>query len=65
MSDSVGSAAGVLWNYLNAEGETSVSKLSKATDLDNKTIHRAIGWLAKEDKLIIALKGRSEIVALK
>jgi len=65
MSDLVGSAAGVLWDYLNAEGETSVSKLSKATELDSKTINRAIGWLAKEDKLTIALKGRTEIVALK
>jgi len=65
MSDLVGSAAGVLWNYLDAEGETSVSKLTKATELDSKTLHRAIGWLAKEGKLIIALKGRTEMVALK
>ncbi|OUR64772.1 hypothetical protein A9Q79_05625 [Methylophaga sp. 42_25_T18] len=65
MSDLVGNAAGVLWNYLNAEGEASISQLTKATELDSKTIHRAIGWLAKEDKLTIALKGRTEMVALK
>jgi predicted transcriptional regulator len=65
MSDLIGSAAGTVWKYLNKEGETSVSKLSKATNLDTKTLQRAIGWLAKEDKLTIALKGRTEIVALK
>lgn len=65
MSDLVGNAAGILWNYLNVEGETSVNKLIKATGLDSKTIQRAIGWLAKEDKLTIALKGRTEMVALK
>jgi len=65
MSDLVGSAAGVLWNSLNTGGEMSVTQLAKTTELDSKTIQRAIGWLAKEDKLTIALKGRTEIVALK
>ena len=51
MSDLIGSAVGTVWKYLNTEGETSVSKLSKATNLDTKTLQRAIGWLAKEDKL--------------
>jgi predicted transcriptional regulator len=65
MSELIGSAAGTVWKYLNTEGETSVSKLSKATNLETKTLQRAIGWLAKEGKLTIALKGRTEIVALK
>ncbi|PCH64108.1 MAG: hypothetical protein COC04_03845 [Gammaproteobacteria bacterium] len=65
MSDLVGSAAGTVWKYLNTAGETSVSKLSKATNLDSKTVQRAIGWLAKEDKLTIAIKGRTETVTLK
>lgn len=65
MSDLIGSAAGTVWKYLNLEGETSVSKLGKATSLDTKTLQRAIGWLAKEGKLTITLKGRTEMVALK
>ena len=65
MSDQVGKAAGILWEHLNVEGETSVSKLIKATGLDSKTAQRAIGWLAKEDKLMVIVKGRTELVALK
>lgn len=65
MSDLVGSAAGILWNYLDAEGESSVAKITKAIELDGKTLQRAIGWLAKEEKITIALRGRTEIVALK
>jgi predicted transcriptional regulator len=65
MSEIVGSAAGVLWNYLSAQGPTSVSKLSKETELDTKTVQRALGWLDREDKLNFVMKGRTELVALK
>jgi predicted transcriptional regulator len=65
MSDVVGSAAGVLWNYLSENGPTSISKLSKETELDTKTVQRALGWLHREDKLYFVMKGRTELVALK
>ena len=65
MSEVVGSAAGVLWNYLSAQGPTSVSKLSKETELDTKIVQRALGWLDREDKLNFVMKGRTELVALK
>jgi hypothetical protein len=65
MSSIVGSAAGVLWEYLSAQGPTSVTKLSKETELDSKLVQRAIGWLDREDKLAFEMKGRTELVALK
>jgi len=61
----IGTAAGAVWSYLEANGATSATKLSKETGLDAKTIQRAIGWLAKEDKLSIETKGRTETISLK
>lgn len=65
MVDKIGSAAGTIWHFLEAEGECSVTKLIKETGLENKLAQRAIGWLAKEGKLVITSKGRTESVSLK
>jgi len=65
MADSIGTAAGVVWKYLNTNGASSVTKITKDTSLDAKTAQRAIGWLASEGKLTIATKGRTETISLK
>lgn len=65
MLDTIGSAAGVVWKFLDENGASSVSKLSKETALDTKLTQRAIGWLAAEDKLLFEIKGRTEVVSLK
>lgn len=65
MSDSMGIAAGIVWKYLDTNGATSVSKITKETALDAKLAQRAIGWLAGENKLTIEMKGRTEVISLK
>jgi len=65
MTDSIGSAAGVIWQYLAENGAASIAKIGKETSLDSKLVQRAIGWLSKEDKLSFEMKGRTETVALK
>jgi len=65
MADSIGTAAGVVWKYLDTNGASSVTKITKDTSLDAKATQRAIGWLANEDKLIIVMKGRTETISLK
>ena len=65
MSEVVGSAAGTLWDYLSEYGPVSVSKLTKETELDTKLVQRALGWLAREDKISFEMKGRTELVTLK
>lgn len=65
MAGSIGTAAGIVWNYLDANGTSSATKITKETKLDAKAIQRAIGWLANEGKLIIAMKGRTETISLK
>jgi predicted transcriptional regulator len=65
MLDSIGSAAGVVWKFLNENGESSLTKLTKETSLDTKLAQRAVGWLAAEGKLIFETKGRTEVISLK
>ena len=65
MANVIGNAAGVLWKYLDKNGASTATKISKETKLDSKSIQRAIGWLAKEDKLSIEIKGRTETISLK
>ena len=61
----IGLAAGKLWQYLEKNGPSSVTKATADTGLGKNEIQRAIGWLAKEDKLEIELKGRIETISLK
>jgi predicted transcriptional regulator len=61
----IGSAAGSVWTFLESNGASSATKIAKETGLDAKSVQRALGWLAKEDKLIIETKGRTETISLK
>lgn len=61
----IGEAAGKLWHFLDKNGPSSVTKASTETGLGKNEIQRAIGWLAKEDKLVIEMKGRIETLSLK
>lgn len=65
MTDSIGLAAGTIWEYLDKNGESSATKITKETGLDAKLVQRAIGWLGKEDKLSFEVKGRNEMIGLK
>jgi hypothetical protein len=62
----IGLAAGKVWEYLEQNGPSSPSKVVKALpEFSEKDINRAIGWLAREDKLAIEFNGRAEQVSLK
>ncbi len=61
----IGGAAGKIWKFLDKHGTSSVSKVAAETGLSKNDAQRAIGWLAKEDKLVIEMKGRTETLSLK
>lgn len=65
MNEAIGSAAGAIWQFLEQNGSASATKIAKSTGLDTKVLHRAIGWLAKEDKLSFETQGRNELISLK
>jgi len=65
MSNTIGDAAGILWNYLDKNGPSSVNKVTTETGINKNDVQRAIGWLSKEDKLSIEMVGRAETLSLK
>lgn len=65
MSDTIGISAGLIWEYLEKNGATSVSKVTKETGVSKNDAQRAIGWLAKEGKLKFEMDKRTELLSLK
>lgn len=52
-SDTIGFNAGKVWQALDAAQSMGVKQLKKVTKLKDKEIFAAIGWLAREGKLVI------------
>jgi predicted RNA-binding protein (virulence factor B family) len=65
MNDKIGTVAGEIWQFLDENGASSITKIATGTGASKNDIQRAIGWLLKEDKLNIILKGRTETLSLK
>lgn len=56
--ETIGTAAGVVWTALSTSGKMSIKELKKATKIKtDKELFSALGWLAKEDKLVFNEKG--------
>ncbi len=65
MSESISRTAGVIWNYLDKNGPTTVSQLTRNINETDKLLQRSIGWLAREDKIVIETVNRAETLSLK
>ncbi|MGZ8162304.1 MAG: winged helix-turn-helix domain-containing protein [Methylobacter sp.] len=65
MSNTIGDAAGAIWNYLEKNGPASVNKVTTETGINRNDVQRAIGWLSKEGKLSVEMIGRAETLSLK
>lgn len=64
MEQEIGNAAGVVWQYLDQHGETTLSKLKRETKLLEPTLLMALGWLARERKLSFVRDKKSIRVSL-
>lgn len=58
-------AAGVIYKYLVANGEVSISKLKKELNLCENFTEMGLGWLSREDKLDYIQDSKSVLVRLK
>ena len=64
MEAEIGSAAGIIWRYLDQHGETSLNKLKRGTKLTDQLLFMGLGWLAREGKLTFVRDKRSLQVAI-
>jgi len=60
----IGEMAGIVWETLSESGPLSVAKLVKETEGPRDLVMQAVGWLAREDKIVIEEDARSRIVSL-
>lgn len=65
MQEEIGKTAGAIWDALNTRGEQSLSELKKAAKGKDPTFDWAIGWLAREDQIVITPEKRSFRIRLK
>ncbi len=61
----VGLTAGDIWQYLAANGVTTVAMLVDKLPEDEEIIQRSIGWLAQEDKITLLVVDQIESIELK
>lgn len=65
MKEKIGTNAGVIWAYLDAEGKKTLKEIKKASKLTEKDMYAALGWLAREGKIAFnELKDDLEVVLL-
>lgn len=57
MQESIGSAAGKIWEYLSNNAEVTIASLKKGLEIKSDEITMALGWLAREDKIEFIKKG--------
>ena len=52
--DTIGYNAGLVWNALNEADALGLKQIKKVTKLKDKELYLALGWLARENKILIA-----------
>jgi Winged helix-turn-helix domain (DUF2582) len=65
MQEEIGTTAGAIWQTLNAKGELTLLQLKREVKGKVPVFDWAIGWLAREDKIVITPEKRSFRVRLK
>jgi hypothetical protein len=64
MQEEIGSAAGMIWQKLDAKGELSLAQLKREVNWKTPIFDWAIGWLAREDKVVITQEKRAFCIRL-
>lgn len=61
----IGITAGVVWEELSNNGPMTIAALKKVQNLSEAEVQRAIGWLAREDKILFEKHGKGILISLK
>jgi hypothetical protein len=60
-----GTKAGIVWKTLNKNGPSNIDNIVKATGLRRELVYSALGWLGRENKIIVERQGRAMIFSLR
>jgi hypothetical protein len=56
MKEIIGEMAGRVWKTLGKKGRVEISKLPQVLKEKGDIVHQALGWLAREEKIIFHKK---------
>jgi winged helix-turn-helix protein DUF2582 len=59
MHEEIGTVAGMIWHALNDQGELSLAQLKRGVNAKTPLFEWAVGWLAREGKIVISPAKRS------
>ena len=65
MTEEIGTVAGAIWQALNDKGELTLAKLKKEVGRETPICELAVGWLAREDKVVVQRDKRTLRISLK
>jgi len=61
----IGRNSGALWKILNTKGACNLSALKKQAKMDDKQLYLALGWLAREGKILFTQNKNQITISLK
>ena len=64
MKEKVGETAGKIWGILRQEEEINISNLPRMVKEKSDVVYQALGWLAREEKIIYNEKNNKVYVSL-
>ncbi len=64
MINEIGESAGRVWQYLDEHSPATPREINKALKLDELLLYMAIGWLAREGKVVFNGEGKGTKVSL-
>jgi hypothetical protein len=56
--------AGDVWEALNRNGLSTIDNIVKATGLRRELVYGALGWLGRENKIVVERRGRAMVFSL-
>jgi Winged helix-turn-helix domain (DUF2582) len=63
--ETIGETAGLVWQFLRSNGESSLSALEKGVKAPRSTVSMAVGWLAREGKIQMKDEKRTVRICLR
>ena len=60
----IGAVAGQVWHLLDSTGPQKITHVVKEVDVPRDLVMQAIGWLAREEKVVIEEQSRSRVLSL-
>jgi len=60
-----GIKAGMVWEALSLNGPSTITDIMKATSMKREDIFGALGWLGREHKISVEMRGRARVFSLR